>query len=159
VVCLKLSSIGVSKELSDLAESRAATDGTALLGTFFAVAKRSEAQLSATLKRLELTVPLADLLHVLDPDAPAPAMKAIAAQLCCDPSSVTFLTDRLLAKGLIARAEDPHDRRSKVVRLTAAGVRVRGELLTAMREQSVLAALDTGEQEALLALLRKALAG
>ncbi len=145
--------------MDDMVESRTAADGTALLGTFFAVAKRSEAQLSATLKRLELTVPLADLLHLLDPDAAAPAMKALAAQLCCDPSSVTFLADRLLAKGLIARAEDPHDRRSKIVRLTPEGARVRGELLTAMREQSVLAALDAGEQAALLALLRKALAG
>ncbi len=140
-----------------MTEPRSATDGTALLSAFFGVAKRSEAQLGATLKRLELTVPLADLLHVLDPDAPAPAMKALAAQLCCDPSSVTFLTDRLLAKGLIARAEDPHDRRSKVVRLTPEGARVRGALLTAMREQSVLAALDAEEQAALLALLRKAL--
>lgn len=149
----------MSKELDDRVAPRAASDGKELLGTFFAVAKRSEAQMSATLKRLELTVPLADLLHVLDPDAPAPAMKAIAAQLCCDPSSVTFLTDRLLAKGLIERAEDPHDRRSRVVRLTGEGARTRGELLTAMREQSVLAALDAGEQETLLALLRKALAG
>jgi len=142
-----------------MVEPRVATDGKELLGAFFEVAKRSEAQLGATLKRLELTVPLAALLHVLDPDAPAPAMKAIAAQLCCDPSSVTFLTDRLLAKGLIERAEDPHDRRSKIVRLTPEGARTRGELLTAMREQSVLAALDAGDQETLLALLRKALAG
>lgn len=145
--------------MSDMVEPRVATDGKELLGAFFEVAKRSEAQLGATLKRLALTVPLANLLHVLDPDAAAPAMKAIAAQLCCDPSSVTFLTDRLLAKGLIARAEDPHDRRSKIVRLTPEGARVRGALLTAMREQSVLAALDAGEQETLLALLRKALAG
>ena len=86
-------------------------------------------------------------------------MKAIAAQLCCDPSSVTFLTDRLLAKGLIERAEDPHDRRSKVVRLTEEGARVRAELLAAMREQSLLTALDAGERATLLALLRKVLAG
>jgi DNA-binding MarR family transcriptional regulator len=132
-------------------------DSNALLVAFFSVAKRAEAQLAETLKRLELTVPLADLLHVLDPDRPAPAMKAIAAQLHCDPSSVTFLTDRLLAKGWIERTEDPHDRRSKVVRLTAPGAQVRRELLTAMQEQSVFTALDAEEQEALLALLTKAL--
>ena len=140
-------------------KARPQADEDALLIAFFSVAKRSEAQLAEALKRLELTVPLADLLHLLDPTTPPPAMKAIAARLCCDPSSVTFLTDRLLAKGLIARAEDPHDRRSRVVRLTPEGVRVRGALLTAMREQSVLATLDAGEQAALLALLRKALAG
>jgi DNA-binding MarR family transcriptional regulator len=141
-----------------MGEPRAATDGDELLIAFFGVAKRFEARLAEALKRLDLTVPLADLLRLLDPDAPPPAMKAIAVRLCCDPSSVTFLVDRLLAKGLIARAEDPHDRRSKVVRLTAAGVRTRDELLAAMREQPVLAALDAGEQATLLALLRKALA-
>lgn len=140
-----------------MTEALPAPDDNALLVAFFSVAKLAEAQLAATLKRLELTVPLADLLHVLDPDRPAPAMKAIAAQLHCDPSSVTFLTDRLLAKGWIERTEDPHDRRSKVVRLTTAGGRVRQELLTAMQEQSVFANLDTDEQDALLVLLRKAL--
>lgn len=147
------------KEMGEIDGIPPQADENALLIVFFSVAKRSEAQLAATLKRLELTVPLADLLQLLDPDAPPPAMKALAARLCCDPSSVTFLTDRLLAKGLIARTEDPHDRRSKTVRLTPEGVRVRGALLTAMREQSVLAALDAGEQAALLALLQKALAG
>lgn len=139
-------------------EPRSANDGDELLIAFFGVAKRFELQLGAALKRLDLTGPLADMLYLLDPDAPPPAMKAIAARLCCDPSSVTFLADRLLAKGLIARAEDPHDRRSKTVRLTAAGVRARDALLAAMREQPVLAALDAGEQATLLALLQKALA-
>ena len=72
---------------------------------------------------------------------------------------MTFLTARRLAKGLIERAEDPHDRRSKVVRLTAAGVRTRDALLAAMREQSLLTALDADERATLLALLQKVLAG
>lgn len=135
-----------------------ADDDKELLRAFFMVVKRSEARLTDALKRLELTVPLADLLYILDPATPPPPMKALAAQLCCDPSSVTFLTDRLLAKGLIARTEDPRDRRSKVVRLTDEGLRTREELLAAMREQSVLAALDEEEQATLLALLGKALA-
>jgi DNA-binding MarR family transcriptional regulator len=156
---MELSSIGVSKDRGDMDERRSAGDENELFGAFFDVAKRFELELGVALKRLDLTGPLADLLHLLEPDAPPPAMKVLAARLHCDPSSVTFLADRLLVKGLIERAEDPHDRRSKVVRLTAEGARVRGELLTAMREQSVLAALDAGEQAALLALLRKALAG
>lgn len=154
-----MSSIGESKELDSIVDPRTTNESDELLVTFFNVAKRFELQLGAALKRLDLTGPLADMLYLLDPDAPPPAMKAIAAQLHCDPSSVTFLADRLLAKGLIARAEDPHDRRSKVVRLTDEGARTRGALLTAMREQSVLVALDAGERAALLALLRKALAG
>ncbi|GAA3731698.1 DNA-binding MarR family transcriptional regulator [Spinactinospora alkalitolerans] len=118
---------------------------------------RSDAQLKQVLDRLELTGPLADALWALDPERPAPAMKELAARLHCDPSSVTFLVDRLDRRGLIERVPGTADRRSKSVVLTEEGRKVRAELLGAAVERSLLSRLGVEDQRALLDLLRKAL--
>ncbi|MFI0354880.1 MarR family winged helix-turn-helix transcriptional regulator [Actinomadura sp. 9N407] len=66
-------------------------------------------RLRATLAEHELTLPLSDVLWMLDPALPAPAMKELAARLHCDPSSVTFLIKRLEERGLVERRPDPAD--------------------------------------------------
>src|ERR1700761_7739609 len=51
------------------------------------------------------------------------SMNHLAGELGCDNSNVTGLVDRLAARGLVSRREDPDDRRVRQVVLTAAGRR------------------------------------
>ena len=121
------------------------------------VVTRSDAQLKATLERLDLTGPLSDAVWVLDPARPAQPMKDLAARLHCDPSSATFLVNRLTTLGLVDRVPDANDRRSTLVTVTKKGRRVRAELIDAAIEQSLLSRLSQTDQRVVLRLLRKAL--
>lgn len=50
---------------------------------------------------------------------------SLADVLCCDPSNITGVVDRLVEGGLLSRTEDRTDRRVKMVTTTAAGRRTR----------------------------------
>jgi MarR family transcriptional regulator, organic hydroperoxide resistance regulator len=65
-----------------------------------------------------LTPPQLFLLRNLR--APRP-MHEVAAELCCDPSNVTGLIDRLEARGLVERIPGSVDRRVKMLSLTHEG--------------------------------------
>ncbi|MBL7486983.1 MarR family transcriptional regulator [Frankia sp. AgB1.9] len=108
------------------------------------------------LKELDLTEPLANALWRLDPDAPAPSMRMLAATLNCDPSTVTFLTDRLEQRGLIQRRPVPTNRRQKVISLTDRGVEARGRLIQALTAGSPFARLSTEDRHQLHVLLGRA---
>lgn len=108
------------------------------------------------LKELDLTESLANTLWRLDPDAPAPSMRTLAATLNCDPSTVTFLTDRLEQRGLIRRQPVPTNRRQKVVTLTDRGVEARGRLVQALTAGSPFARLSPDDRRHLHTLLAKA---
>lgn len=56
------------------------------------------------------------------------SMGCVAGSLGCDPSNITGVVDRLEERGLLTRAEAPHDRRIKVLKPTAAGRRLREAL-------------------------------
>ncbi|HTJ59505.1 MAG TPA: MarR family transcriptional regulator [Devosiaceae bacterium] len=58
-------------------------------------------------------------------------MGEIATALCCLPSSVTAIVDRLDAAGLVSREPDPDDRRAKRLALTAEGHKVRAIMMEA----------------------------
>jgi DNA-binding MarR family transcriptional regulator len=51
-------------------------------------------------------------------------MARVANSLHCDASNVTGIIDRLVAQGLVTRQEDPEDRRTKILQLTAKGQQV-----------------------------------
>ena len=59
-------------------------------------------------------------LEALADDGPQP-MGALARVLQCDASNVTWLADRLEARGFVERRNDPGDRRVKTLALTDAG--------------------------------------
>jgi DNA-binding MarR family transcriptional regulator len=102
---------------------------------------------------LDLSVPQLLALRELDPDAPQP-MGKLACAMTCDSSNVTGLVNRLEKRGLVERRADPRDRRVRVIALTDAGRRIRGEALA--RWDSCPAALaDLGPAE--LAQLDRAL--
>jgi DNA-binding MarR family transcriptional regulator len=63
-------------------------------------------------------------LRALDPQEPQP-MGRLAGVLECDKGNVTGIVDRLERRGLVERRAVEHDRRVKVLALTAEGVRLR----------------------------------
>jgi DNA-binding MarR family transcriptional regulator len=80
---------------------------------------------------LDLTPGESRALDALEPDRPRP-MRALAETLCCDASNVTWLVDRLEARGFVERRPSLTDRRVKAVTLTAAGIEARTRLLAAI---------------------------
>lgn len=120
-----------------------------------ALATRTSAAFAELLAELDLTEALANVLWHLDPGVPPPSMRAMATTLGCDPSTVTFLTDRLEERGLTRRQASATDRRIKVITLTPEGVRARARLVDAVDTRSPLARLSREEQERLHELLAK----
>jgi DNA-binding MarR family transcriptional regulator len=57
------------------------------------------------------------------------SMRSLAKEWACDASNATWIVDRLENMGLAERRIVPHDRRVKLVALTAKGSKVRTELL------------------------------
>jgi MarR family transcriptional regulator, organic hydroperoxide resistance regulator len=69
-------------------------------------------------------------LRLIEPGVEVP-MSSLAGKLFCDASNVTGIVDRLEARGLIERRPAEHDRRVKLLVLTAEGDLVRS---TAQRQ-------------------------
>jgi MarR family transcriptional regulator, 2-MHQ and catechol-resistance regulon repressor len=69
---------------------------------------------------------------------------------------VTYVVDRLVAKGLVARQDCPEDRRARYAVLTPAGEAFIGRIFPehARRIEELLAGLTTAEQGQAIALLR-----
>ena len=127
-----------------------------LVGLIFDLSKGLQGLVGDVLAELEITLPLADALWQLDPDAPPPSMRQLAAGLRCDPSTVTFLADRLVERDLVAVRVDPGDRRRKTVTLTSKGAETRRRLLASIATRSPLAHLSHDEQRQLFDLLGRA---
>ncbi|MFI0357967.1 MarR family winged helix-turn-helix transcriptional regulator [Actinomadura sp. 9N407] len=96
-------------------------------------------------------------LWVIDPTEPPPSMKTMAERLHCNAPNLTFMANQLADRGLVERAVDPADRRSRVLVLTAKGRRIRDEVLRAALENNPLATLSTRELQQFTALLNRAL--
>jgi DNA-binding MarR family transcriptional regulator len=105
-----------------------------------------------------LTLAQVFALCLLEPGKAEP-MKAVALQLGCDASTATGIVDRLLELGYIERKEATHDRRIKNIALTAAGKKVRKNLLEQISANSspALASLTEDEISSLRILLTKIL--
>jgi DNA-binding MarR family transcriptional regulator len=84
-------------------------------------------------------------------------MRELARSLRCDPSTVTFLADRLEQRGLVTRTVDPANRRVKILALTDSGHQARRRLVEAMTAGSPLARLTPDDQRSLRTLLSKAM--
>jgi DNA-binding MarR family transcriptional regulator len=98
------------------------------------------------------------LLQILEPGAEMP-MSALAERLFCDASNVTGMVDRLEARGLLERRDDPRDRRVKRIALTDGGAIVRERMLERLHEPpEAIARLPRADQRALRDLLRRAVA-
>ena len=71
---------------------------------------------------LDLTPPQMGVLAHLDDST---SMSRLASEIGCDASNITWMTDRLEARGLVERRADPRDRRVKNLILTESGRKLR----------------------------------
>jgi DNA-binding MarR family transcriptional regulator len=86
-------------------------------------------------------------------------MGSLATEWLCDASNATWIVDRLEKHGLAERRPSPGDRRVKMVVLTAAGEKLRAEVMTEMHKPpAALYDLDREDLEALRGVGRKLLA-
>ena len=94
-------------------------------------------------------------LAVLGADGALP-MGALARALRCDASNVTWLADRLEARGLVERHTAPNDRRVKTLSLTDAGRAAHDHAHELLRAPPApLLALSAGELRTLRDLMTK----
>jgi DNA-binding MarR family transcriptional regulator len=123
---------------------------------FFEIGMEARKRAVKGLAELGLTLPLAHVLRLVEPDRPRP-LGELADQLVCDASNMTALADRLESKDLAERRADPTDRRVKTLALTPEGARVREEMLELMFEPPpAIAALPLADQRSLRDILRRA---
>jgi DNA-binding MarR family transcriptional regulator len=116
--------------------------------------------MTAVAERNDITLQQAMTLCLLEPDTGVP-MRAISEYLTCDASTVSGVVDRLVSLHFIKRKESETDRRIKLIKLTASGLRLREELLAVITEKR-FPALDTltnAELSEFIRLINKATAG
>src|SRR5919202_5374806 len=83
-------------------------------------------------------------------------MRSLAEEWECDASNATWIVDRLERLHLAERRTVPHDRRVKLVVLTAKGAKVKAELLEEFHTPPAeLLALDRADLEAIERALEK----
>ncbi len=132
------------------------TNRTGLFAVLHA-ANSLEARVEARLSEVGLSLPkLAALQHLSHAGDSLP-LGQLAERLACVKSNVTQLVDRLEADGLVTRAADPSDRRSRLAVLTETGKAAfaRGTQIRQQSEREIFAALSRDEADSLHALLAK----
>lgn len=95
-------------------------------------------------------------LCILEADKSIP-MNTLSCMLNCDASNVTGIVDRLFQQKYIKREENPHDRRTKMITVTAKGVKLCEKLaneITEYQPKSLHNLTDIQKQQ-LLSLLTK----
>ncbi|MFD6142502.1 MarR family winged helix-turn-helix transcriptional regulator [Promicromonospora sp. NPDC060271] len=128
-------------------------DLTAVVAATHDIWMRTNDLLGESLAEHQMTPATFQALWLIDPDEPPPSMKVMAERLYCNAPNLTFISNQLTGRGLVERAVDPDDRRSRVLVLTAKGRRVRDELVSTVLEKTPLAALSAGELAQLAGLL------
>ncbi len=118
---------------------------------------RTGDQVLDVLARHGITHATAQALWALRPGEAPPSMKVMAERLFCNAPNLTFVADQLVARGLVERAVDPTDRRSRVLVLTKEGVRTRTEVMRATLDRSPFANLDEDQLATLVHLFDVAL--
>lgn len=113
----------------------------------------------AAAQEFELSPMGLKLVYMLEPGDAAP-MSQLAETLFCDASNVTGIVDRLEARGLIERRDNPNDRRVKLIALTDEGVEARERIRARLHEPPAqIAALSAADKRTLRDVLRRAVAG
>jgi DNA-binding MarR family transcriptional regulator len=99
--------------------------------SMFGFLMHTRPQRDAVVSRLGLTPTECKALYSLDGQR-SRTMKQLATAWQCDASTATWTVDRLERLDMAERRPDPHDRRLRLVLLTAKGVATRAELLQGM---------------------------
>src|SRR5215468_6790202 len=116
-----------------------------------------ESRVEQRLADVGLSLPKLAALHQLSQAGDSLPLGQLADRLACVKSNVTQLVDRLEADGLVTRAADPSDRRSRLAVLTDAGkaAYTRGTTIQQQAERDIFSTLSKEESSALHALLSK----
>src|SRR4051794_25524762 len=106
------------------------------------------------LETLELTYAQAKLVWRLEA-SDTPSLKEAAKRCGVDPSNLSGVVDQLTKRGLMTSRPAAHDKRVRVVRLTAEGVRMRKRLLACLSQNPTLDSMSSSQQKQLLEILRE----
>lgn len=106
------------------------------------------------LETLELTYAQAKLIWRLEA-GDTPSLKEAAKRCGVDPSNLSSVVDQLVERNLVVTRPAAHDRRVKIVRLTAEGVRLRRKLVACLADNPSIESLPPERQEELLQILRE----
>ncbi|MDX6409709.1 MAG: MarR family transcriptional regulator, organic hydroperoxide resistance regulator [Gaiellaceae bacterium] len=105
------------------------------------------------LETLGLTYSQAKLLWRLEV-GDTPSLKELARRCGVDPSNLAGVVDQLTERKLVLSRPAEHDKRVRVIRLSADGVRLRRRLVAYMSENPAIQELSPKRQEQLLEILR-----
>ena len=106
------------------------------------------------LETLELTYSQAKLLWRLEA-SDTPSLKELARRCGVDPSNLATVVDQLTERKLVLSRPAVHDKRVRVIRLTADGVRLRRKLVVCLAQNPSIRSLPRERQELLLEILRE----
>ena len=131
-----------------------AAEAWKLMGELFHAYGRT--RMLAVASEFDLSPPQVMALRVLEPGEPVP-MRELARALHCDNSNVTGIVDRLEDRGLVERRGALHDRRVKMLTVTAAGAELREQLDQRLTDPpEPLARLSSADQRVLRDVMRRA---
>src|SRR6266540_3810584 len=94
------------------------------------------------LETLELTYAQAKLIWRLE-TSDTPSLKEAARRCGVDPSNLSSVVDQLTERGLVTSRPAVHDKRVRVIRLTAEGVRMRKRLIACLTQNPSLGSLSS----------------
>jgi DNA-binding MarR family transcriptional regulator len=128
-----------------------------LLNDVLDTASSLEGRVDAKLAAIGLSLPKLAALRALALAGDALPLGHLAERLACVKSNVTQLVERLEADGLVSRAPDPNDRRSRLAAITDAGRRACEDGLRIQRdaEKDFFGALTPDEAAQLARLIGK----
>jgi DNA-binding MarR family transcriptional regulator len=106
------------------------------------------------LETLELTYSQAKLVWRLEA-GDTPSLKEAARRCGVDPSNLSSIVDQLAERGLVITRPAVHDKRVRIVRLTAEGVRIRKRLLACLAHNPAIDSLSAQQRQQLLDVLRE----
>jgi MarR family 2-MHQ and catechol resistance regulon transcriptional repressor len=138
--------------MSEESTARALKLWVVLARAYSAVARRIDADIA----RHGLTTTEFGILEVLRHKGPL-LLGEIQRKVLVTSGGITYLVDRLEAKGLVIREPSPDDRRARFAVLTAAGTELIDRIFPdhARCVARAMSGLDAGEQSDAAALLRK----
>lgn len=116
-----------------------------------------ESRVEARLSEVGLSLAKLAALHQLSRAGESLPLGQLAERLSCVKSNVTQLVDRLEADGLVSRAADPNDRRSRLAVMTASGRKAyaKGSEIQLQVEKELFGVLSAEESKKLHEILAK----
>lgn len=125
-----------------------------LVGRLMELFARTLDHQGSCLETLQLTYTQAKLLWRLEV-GDRPSLKEAARRCGVDPSNLSDVVDQLVERRLVATRPGEHDKRMKVIRLTADGVRMRRRLVACLATNPTIDSLSSAQQSQLLEILRE----